>query len=103
MPDLDIRNNSGKIIGSITESSRGSSGPLFEDWQKWALGIAAIIGAIIGFENAGIGGSILGLIIGPIAATFAGILFMEWLPFLLIGGLLMGVVWLIGTLWGVGR
>lgn len=70
--------------------------------------IGGIIGAILGFNIGGLGGAIIGFIIG--AVIFGGILI--WLMeegILIIGCILViviivgGFIWLIVTLWNVGK
>jgi hypothetical protein len=84
-------------------------------------GVGFVIGVIVtiicvdyGFEQGGLGGAILGLIVGGIACCFT----TYWTPVVLVmGGLaaaglamlaagvgiLYGVLWLIHSLWGVGK
>lgn len=72
--------------------------------------IGAIIGLIIGFSNAGIGGAIAGILGGGIAGALGGgflfiisAAFVFLLPWILIIGGLALAIFLISSLWGVGR
>ncbi len=86
----------------------------YSDPEDRVFGIAAVIGAIIGliagFMLAGVGGAIIGGIIGAIIGVFAGGIVLEiienWEDVIgcIVGPfLLFGLIWLIITLWNVGK
>lgn len=107
MSTQEIRDKKGNLIGTINDTS-GSGSEDLDPLQKWGLIIAAVIGAVIGsivgFGYGGLGGAIVGIIIGAVACPFAAAVFVEeWLPVLIIGGVIYGFIWIIVHFWGVGK
>ena len=93
----EIRDKKGSLTGTIHDVSSGGSGD-FEPWQKWFAVITAIFGALVGFSEAGIGGAIVGIVLGPIVA----LLICGAIWWCAIIGFFIGIFWLIAKLWGVG-
>lgn len=108
MADFEIRDLKGNLKGFISKYTSGSSGDdNIEPWIWRGIGILAIIGAVGGFIEAGIGGAILWAILFPLisVALIAWVCFIviEVLPWLILLGIISGIIWLIGTFWGIGN
>ena len=78
-----------------------------ENIEIAGLAIGALIGAGVGFNYAGLGGAILGLLVGAVVGIPAAYL-LVWGGFLFlalaaVGGVIWLVVWIIASLWDVGK
>ena len=77
---------------------------------KYGIIVHVIVGLLIGFKFAGIGGAILGMVLGVMAGFMFGITIQSVMGILLAGGFLLGIIILIigffvliAYLWNVGR
>ena len=88
-------------------SSHSGSSSLDDKLIKWGASGGAIIGAFLGFMGAGIGGAIVGAVGGAIVVPLAAlaVVYVLWpaiIILIVIAGL-AAVLYLIGSLWGVGK
>ena len=75
--------------------------------MPYTAAAGALVGLVVGFIHAGVGGAILGAIIGAIVIGALLAMIWEMIPsavlVLVVAVPLVGIIWLISALWGVGN
>lgn len=81
-----------------------------EKYTKPILIIGCVLGVLVGFNGAGVGGALLGGIVGPILAYFGAFILGGLVALLIRAGLIALflapvalVIWIIASSWGVGH
>ncbi|MBL9045229.1 MAG: hypothetical protein JNM83_26715 [Myxococcales bacterium] len=100
---FDIFSGGGDLIGKIVPSGSSSGGGPVELVMGAGALVGFVGGVMIGFQAGGVGGALLGAILGPIGVAFVAAFLWFALPYILGGGAILLLLWLIGQLWGVGR
>ena len=95
---------------NILQKIKESEDPVWEIVLPISETICIAAGIIIGFDNAGIGGAIVGIIVGAVVGFLSipigGMLLYAGAVFLTLGvvaAVLCAVGWIISSLWGVGK
>ncbi|MEI6801042.1 MAG: hypothetical protein WCO04_17790 [Pseudomonadota bacterium] len=70
-----------------------------DDWTAWLGFGGMVLGVMIGFDAGGVGGAILGLFLGPIAAMMPIVLIFEFGHVILLFVILGGIIALVVSTW----